>query len=83
MGASIEGELHLVMDVIVSYPIQCVLFFFLFFFLFKRIVGGQCPGVVTSGDSVTHKHFTKMRRLACDETPFLLAMPPRGTTLVW
>jgi hypothetical protein len=52
-------------------------------FLFKRIVGGHCPGVVTSGDSVTHKHFTEMRRLARDETPFLLAMPPRATTLAW
>jgi hypothetical protein len=36
--------------------------------------------VVTSGDNVTHKHFTKMRRLARDETPFLLAMTPRETT---
>jgi hypothetical protein len=52
-------------------------------FLFKRKDGGHCPGVVTRGDSVTHKHFTKMRRLARDETPFLLAMPPRATTLVW
>jgi hypothetical protein len=30
---------------------------------------------VTSGGNVTHKHFTEMRRLARDETPFLLAMP--------
>jgi hypothetical protein len=52
-------------------------------FLFKGKVGGHCPGVVTRGDSVTHKHFTEMRRLARDETPFLLAMPPRATTLVW
>jgi hypothetical protein len=51
--------------------------FYSLFFLFKRIVGGHCPGVVTSGDSVTHMHFTEMRRLAHDETPFLLAMPPR------
>jgi hypothetical protein len=26
--------------------------------------------VVTSGDNVTHKHFTEMRRLARDETPY-------------
>jgi hypothetical protein len=52
-------------------------------FSFKRIVGGHYPGVVTSGDSVTHKHFTKKRRLARDETPFLLAMLPRATTLAW
>ena len=84
MGASVEGELHLIMDAIVSYPIQCLLFLvllFLFFFLFKGKAGGQCPDMVTKSDSVSHKHFTEMRRLAHDETPFLLAMPPRATTL--
>ena len=82
MGAFVEGELHLVMDAIVSYPIQCLLVFVLLLFLFERIVGGHCPGVVTSGDNVTHLHFTEIRRLARDETLFLLAMPPRATTLV-
>jgi hypothetical protein len=43
---------------------------YLISFSFKRIVGGHFPGVVTSGDNVTHKHFTNMRRLARDETPF-------------
>jgi hypothetical protein len=57
--------------------------FLIVFFLFKRIVGGHCLGMVTSGDNITHKHFMEMRRLARDETPFLLAMPPRATTLVW
>jgi hypothetical protein len=80
---TIEGELNLVMDEIVSYPIQCIFTLCLINFYFKRIVGGHCPSVVTNGDSVTHKHFTEMRRLACDETPFLLAMPPRATTLAW
>jgi hypothetical protein len=83
MGASEEGELHLVMDANVSKPIQCLLSFYLIAFSFKRLVRGHCPGVVTSGDNVTHKHFTEMRRLARDETPFLLAMPPRATTLAW
>jgi hypothetical protein len=83
VGASIEGKLHLVMDSIVSYPIQLLLFFVLLIFIFKRIVGGHCLGMVTSGDNVTHKNFIEMRRLARDETPFLLAMPPRATTLVW
>jgi hypothetical protein len=59
------------------------LHFYLIAFSFRRIVGGHCPGEVTSSDNVTHKHFTKMRRLARDETPFLLAMPPRATTLAW
>jgi hypothetical protein len=30
MGAYVEGELHLVMDAIVSYPIQFLLLFVLF-----------------------------------------------------
>jgi hypothetical protein len=83
VGASKEGELHLVMDANVSKPIQCLLSFCLIAFYFKRLVRGHFPGVVTSGDNVTHKHFMEMRGLARDETPFLLAMPPRATTLVW
>ena len=83
VGASKEGELHLVMDANVSKPIHAFYILFLFAFSFKRLVGGHCPGVVTSGGNVTHKHFTEMRRLACDETPFPLAMPPRSTTLAW
>jgi hypothetical protein len=83
VGASEEGELYLVMDANISKPIQCLLYFYLIYFSFKRLVRGHCPDVVTSGDNVTHKHFTEMRRLARDETPFLLAMPPRDTTLVW
>jgi hypothetical protein len=84
----VEGELHLIMDAIVSYPIQCLLFFIfiafgLFLSCFKGRAGGHCPGLVTGGDNVTHKHFTEMRRLTRDETPFLLAMPPRATTLAW
>jgi hypothetical protein len=83
VDASEEGEMHLVMDAIVSYPIQCPFNSYLISFSFKRIDGGHFPSVVTSGDNVTRKHFTEMRRLAHDETPFLLAMPPRATTLVW
>jgi hypothetical protein len=86
VGASVEGELHLIMDVIVYYPIQCFLFLVLLllvFFLFKGKTGGHCPGVVTRDESVTHKHLMEMRRLARDKTPFLLAMPPRATTLAW
>jgi hypothetical protein len=61
----------------------CLLSFYLIAFSFKRLVRGHCLGVVTSGDNVTHKHFTEMRRLARDEIPFLLAMPPRATTMAW
>jgi hypothetical protein len=83
VGASVQGELHLVMDAIVSCTIQCLFTLCIIAFSFKRIAGGHCLDVVTSGDNVTHKHFTEMRRLARDETPFLLAMPPRDTTLAW
>jgi hypothetical protein len=64
-------------------PFNSFSLFYLIVFSFKRIVGEHCPSVVTSGDSVTHKNFKEMRRLARDETPFLLAMPPRVTTLAW
>jgi hypothetical protein len=80
VGASEEGELHLVMDANVSKPIHAFYLFYLIVFSFKRLVRGHCPGMMTSGD---HKHFTEMGRLARDETPFLLAMPPRATTMAW
>jgi hypothetical protein len=64
-------------------PFNAFYLFYLIVFSFKRLVRGHCPGVVTSGDNVTHKHFMEMRRLARDETPFLLAMPPRATTMAW
>jgi hypothetical protein len=54
-----------------------------FLLCFKEIVEGHCPGLMTRGNNVIHKHFTEMRGLARDETPFLLVMPPRGTTLAW
>ena len=57
--------------------------FLSYLFYFKRLVMGDYLGMVTNGDNVTHKHFTKMRRLDRDESPFLLAMPPRDTNMVW
>jgi hypothetical protein len=83
VGASEEGEMHLVMDANVSKLIQCLLPFYLIDFFFKTLVRGHCPSMATNGDNVTHKHFTEMRRLARDETPFLSAMLPRATTLAW
>jgi hypothetical protein len=83
VGAFVEHKLYLVMDAIVSYPIQFLFTLFLIDFSFKRIVRVHFPGVVTSGERVTHKHFTEMRRISRDETPFILAMPPISTTLVW
>jgi hypothetical protein len=59
------------------------LFFYCFFFFVQELIRGHCPGVVTSGGSVTHKYFHRNERLACDETPFPLAMQPRVTALAW
>jgi hypothetical protein len=70
VGASEEGELHLVMDANVSKPIQFLLPFYLISFSFKRLVRGHFPGVVTSGDNVTHKNFMEMRRLLVMRPPF-------------
>jgi hypothetical protein len=88
VGTFVEGELHLVINatLFLAHPMPFILSFIsfdLFLLCFKGKVEAQCLGLVTRDDSVTHKNFTKMRRLARDETPFLLAMPPRATTLVW
>jgi hypothetical protein len=39
MGASEEGEMHLVMDAIISYPVQCCFTFILFLFLSREWLG--------------------------------------------
>jgi hypothetical protein len=64
----------------ISKPIHA---FYLHSFSSKMLVKGYFPGLVTSGGNVSHNHFTEMRRLARDDTPFLLAMPLRSTTLAW
>jgi hypothetical protein len=61
-------------------PFYAFLPFYLIVFFFQENRWGTLPW---RGDSVTHKHFTEMRKLARDETPFLLAMLPRATTLAW
>jgi hypothetical protein len=55
----------------------------LILFFSKMLIKGHFLGLVTSGGNVSHKHFMEMRRLTRDETPFLLAMPPRATTSAW
>jgi hypothetical protein len=82
VGASVEGELHLTWMQMFPSPFMPFIFIVIAF-SFKKLVRGHYPGMVTNGGNVTHKHFTEMRRLARDETPFLLAMPPRATTLAW
>jgi len=82
MGASVEGEMDL--SWMQKFPSPFIPFIFILItFSFKKLIRGDCPDMVTSGGNVTHKHFTEMRRLARDETPFLLVVPPRATTLAW
>jgi hypothetical protein len=82
VGASVEGELHL--SWMQMFPSPLVPFIIILIsFSFKKLVRGYCLCVVTDGGNVTHKRFKEMRRLARDETPFLMAMPPRDTTLTW
>jgi hypothetical protein len=45
------------LDSIVSKPTHAFILSYLFIFSFKRLIRGHCPGVVTSGGSVTHKYF--------------------------
>jgi hypothetical protein len=46
-----------VLDANVSKPIHAFYSYFFIAFSFKRLIRGHCPGVVTSGGNVTHKHF--------------------------
>jgi hypothetical protein len=57
VGAFVEGELQLSWMQFFPSPNSCLLFFYSYFFFFKKLIKGHCPGVVTSGGSVTHKYF--------------------------
>jgi hypothetical protein len=47
--------------------------------MLKAIVLAWCP----YNDNSTHKYLAEMRRMAHDETPFLLVVQLRATTLAW
>jgi hypothetical protein len=71
VGAFVEGELYLSwMQFFPSpfLPFILILFysfiFYCFFFFFvQELIRGHCPGVVTSGDSVTHKYFHRNEKV--------------------
>jgi hypothetical protein len=46
-------------------PFILILFILLFFIAFfvQELIRGHCPGVVTSGDSVTHKYFHRNEKV--------------------
>jgi hypothetical protein len=54
-----------------------------FFHKFKDKLKANIVAWCLDNDSVTHKYLVEMRRLARDETPFLLAMQLREITLAW
>jgi hypothetical protein len=69
VGAFVEGELYLSwMHFFQAH--SCLLFysfillsFIAFFFFVQELIRGHCPGVVTSGDSVTHKYFHRNEKV--------------------
>jgi hypothetical protein len=57
VGAFVEGELYLSWMIFFLSPfLPFILLSFIAFFV-QELTRGHCPGVVTSGDSVTHKYF--------------------------
>jgi hypothetical protein len=50
-----------------AHPLAILCFFHVLKGELKAIILTWCP----YDDSVTHKYLAKMRRLVCDETPFL------------
>jgi hypothetical protein len=69
VGAFVEGELYLSWMQFFPSPFMpfilfIISFFIAFFFLFSQeIIRGHCPGVVTSGDSITHKYFHRNEKV--------------------
>jgi hypothetical protein len=65
VGAFVEGELHLSWMQFFPSPFMPFILYSLFFiaFSFKNLIRGHCPGVVTSGDSVTHKYFHRNEKV--------------------
>jgi hypothetical protein len=59
VGAFVEGEVHLSWMQFFPSPFMpfIIYYFIVYCFFFKRVIRGHCPGVVTSGGSVTHKYF--------------------------
>jgi hypothetical protein len=69
VGAFVEGELFLSWmqffpNPFMPFIIFCYFIFISFYFFFvQEIIRGHCPGMVTSGDSVTHKYFHRNEKV--------------------
>jgi hypothetical protein len=79
MGAFVEGVCYLRRNAFFASPLFAIL---LFFHNFKGNLKATALAWCPNNGNVTHKHLVEMRRLARDETPFLLAMQLRVITLV-
>jgi hypothetical protein len=69
VGAFVEGELYLSWMQFFPSPflpfilILFILLSFIAFLFVQELIRGHCPGVVTSGDSVTHKYFHRNEKV--------------------
>jgi hypothetical protein len=67
VGAFVEGELYLSwMQFFQAHSCLLFLFFLFFHFLFlfvQDLIRGHCPGLVTSGDNITHKYFHRNEKV--------------------
>jgi hypothetical protein len=57
VGAFVEGELYLSWMHFFQAHFCLLFFYLLLLFVVQEIIRGHCLGVVTNGDSVTHKYF--------------------------
>jgi hypothetical protein len=68
MGAFVRRQVVPVLDAFFPSPflpfiIFVILSFIAFSFFVQELIRGHCPGVVTSGGSVTHKYFHRNEKV--------------------
>jgi hypothetical protein len=65
VGAFVEGELHLsLMHFFQAHYLPFIRHYFILLLLFvQELIRGHCPGMVTSGDNVTHKYFHRNEKV--------------------
>jgi hypothetical protein len=69
VGAFVRRRVVPVLDAFFPSPFLPFILIFLFFYLLllfffvQELIRGHCPGVVTSGDSVTHKYFHRNEKV--------------------
>jgi hypothetical protein len=69
--------------VVPSFAIHYYFSILCFFHKFKEKLKATALAWCLDNVSVTHKYVVEMRRLACDETPFLSTMQLGAITMAW